>query len=92
MPGNRRPNLTLSWSTVPSVPQGIFRTPTSGDGMSPVAASCGTALRDILSRVMRSNTEATKPWQNRLNSALRTMGAETVADSALRHIERQAAR
>eukprot|EP00878_Enallax_costatus_P029788 GHUV01032342.1.p1 GENE.GHUV01032342.1~~GHUV01032342.1.p1 ORF type:complete len:335 (+),score=86.85 GHUV01032342.1:295-1299(+) len=72
--------------------KGIYRVPTSGDGMSPVAASCGTALKDILNRVMRSNTEATKPWQNRLNSALRTMGAAAVAESALRHIERHTAR
>lgn len=72
--------------------QGIYHVPTPGDDQNSIAASCGTALKDILNRIIRSNAEVTKNWQKRLELALRTMGAVALADSALRHIERQAAK
>jgi hypothetical protein len=72
--------------------QAIFKVPVPGDGQSCIAASCGAALKDMLARIMRSNTEASRRWQWKLETALRGIGADAVADSALRHIERAAAR
>jgi hypothetical protein len=72
--------------------QAIFKAPVPGDGQSCIAASCGSALKDMLARIMRSNTDVSKPWQRKLDAALRAIGADAVADSALRHIERAAAR
>eukprot|EP00882_Tetradesmus_deserticola_P005911 GHRQ01006225.1.p1 GENE.GHRQ01006225.1~~GHRQ01006225.1.p1 ORF type:complete len:400 (+),score=162.01 GHRQ01006225.1:214-1413(+) len=72
--------------------ESLFKAPQPGDGQPCVAASCGAALKDMLARILRSNTDASKPWQGRLDAALRAIGAEAVADSALRHIERAAAR
>lgn len=66
--------------------------PKPGDGQSGIDASCGSALKDILVRVYRSNSEPTKPWQQRLRQALETMGAEAAAASAQRHLDRAAAR
>lgn len=73
--------------------QGLFKAPKPDVQQSGVEASCGAALKDILVRVYRSsNSEAVKPWRQQLHQALETMGAEAAAASALRHLERQAAR
>lgn len=72
--------------------QGVYRGPVPGDGQPGVTASCAAALRDMLVRVLRCSSEQSKPWQKQLEQALRAMGADALADSALRHLERQAAR
>lgn len=72
--------------------QGVYSVPKPGDGQSGIDASCGSALKDVLVRVYRSNSEPTKPWQQRLRQALETMGAEAAAASAQRHLDRAAAR
>eukprot|EP00775_Hariotina_reticulata_P002918 gene2918-3205_t len=72
--------------------KGVFRPPVTGDGQSGVAASVGNVLKDSLARVLRCRNDAITPWQKRLEMALRRIGADAVADSALRHLERQAAR
>jgi hypothetical protein len=72
--------------------QKLFRPPVAGDGQPGVAASVGTVLKDSLARVLRCRNESITPWQKRLEMALRGLGADAVADSALRHLERQAAR
>ncbi|KAF8072491.1 hypothetical protein HT031_000150 [Scenedesmus sp. PABB004] len=89
-PGRRR--ATPDPARIPPARQGVLKAPAPGDGQSGVAASCGAALRDVLARLLRGNAEPLRPWQARLDGALRAMGADAVADSAQRHIERQAAR
>lgn len=73
-------------------PQGLYKMPKPDDGQSGVEASCGSALKDILVRVYRSNSEASKPWRQQLSQALVQMGAEAAAASAQRHLDRQAVR
>ena len=68
--------------------RGVARTPSAGDGQTCIQASLGITLKDVLVRVLRSGLEAARPWRKRLADALRGMGAEAQADSALRHLER----
>lgn len=72
--------------------QKVFTVPKPDDQQSGVQASCGAALKDVLVRVYRSNSEASKPWIQQLHQALQLMGADAAAASAHRHLERQAVR
>jgi hypothetical protein len=85
-------NAVCFFACISILLQAIFKAPVPGDGQSCIAASCGAALKDMLARIMRGNTDASKPWRSKLDAALRAMGADAVADSAQRHIERAAAR
>jgi hypothetical protein len=68
--------------------RGVLKTPSVGDGQSSVTASMGVTLKDVLVRVLRSGVDAAKPWRKRLSDALKGMGAEAQAESAMRHLDR----
>ena len=68
--------------------RGVVKIPSVGDGQSSVTASMGVTLKDVLLRVLKSGVDAAKPWRKRLADALKGMGAETQAESALRHLDR----
>lgn len=70
----------------------VFKVPKADDQQSGIEASCGAALKDVLVRLYRSNSEPCKPWIQQLHQALQVMGADAAAESAARHLQRQAAR
>lgn len=72
----------------------VFKAPALDDGQSGVQASCGSTLRDVLNRVLRSSGSSggAKAWVQQLDEGLRAMRAGAMADAAHKYLDKLAAR